>query len=390
MAALDRIAGVAPRQVARARAELDVSLRATRASALGPLAWQASRLTPCGFPVELAFSSANDELRTVVEVVAPEADRKLALPAALDFAGGHGSVGLATGADRLLAAHQAALPFLRFGAWLGSRHPADPPPARSGDAVAIGGRSPAAARTRHKVYVETSPDSGAAWRLVDALAPAARPVLGGLGAVRFVGLALDGSDRVEVYLRPHLIDDQQLTACLGRGGVGDLAPQVVAALGGPSGDHPHRRLLTRNLALSVAVVDGAVSAVAGFGFAHHRYGTDDSVRTAVLADAAATRWPSIEMYAAASAPCARTQSHRCAASAPNATGYRRNGRPHPATRPVHGALSVVATTSGVVEHHVGLAPPRADPPISTPLNPTSEPVQHDTAPTGAPIKETLR
>src|SRR5687768_6043816 len=93
-ALLNRAATVHPAQAERARRELDVTLEATRTSQIGELAWRASCLTPSRYPVEVAVTSASAELRTVVDVVAPEGDRRAALTTALELAGAFGSPGL--------------------------------------------------------------------------------------------------------------------------------------------------------------------------------------------------------------------------------------------------------------------------------------------------------
>lgn len=329
VALLDRAATVHPDQAERARRELAVTLGATRTSRIGALAWRASCLTPSRYPVEIAVTSVRAELRTVVDVMAPEGDRGAALATALDLAGAFGAPGLPPETLRAIVAHQHGLP-LRFGAWLGSRHEA--------------------ARTRHKVYVETG-EPADAWRLVDLLAPDARRVLSNLGPIRFLGLPLDGSDGVEVYIRPPELDEHLFGACLGRAGLGSLARQMSAAMAGGSPS----ALSGRNHGVSASFTGGAVAAVAGFTFAHHRHRNDSRVRRAVLSRAAQERWPSLELYESVSRPLTA---------------------PRPMGRPVHTAFSVVAMTGAdALEHHIGLAPPdlrqTTGPRTSGPTGPTT-------------------
>lgn len=312
-ALLDRAASVHPAQADRARSELAVTLGATRSSRIGALAWRASCLTPSRYPVEVAVTSARAELRTVVDVVAPEGDRRSALTAVLGLAGVFGAPGLPPDTLRAIRAHQLDLP-LRFGAWLGSRHEAT--------------------RTRHKVYVETGATSQA-WSLVDLLAPDARRVLSNLGPIRFLGLPLDGSDGVEVYIRPPELDEHLLGACLGRAGLGRFVPTMTAAMAGG----PASALSGRNHGVSAFVSGGVVVAVAGFTFAHHRHRSDARVRRAVLARATEEQWPSLGLYESVSRPLSA---------------------PRPMGRPVHTAFSVVAAAGAdTLEHHIGLAPPDA-------------------------------
>lgn len=307
-ALIDRVALVRPAQAERARAELDVSLAALRGSATGGLAWESSCLTPCRYPVEVAVTSAADELRTVVDVLAPEDDRRAALDAAGEIARAFGSPGLAGGVAALLRRHQRGFA-PRWGAWLGSRH--------------------TAGATRHKLYVELDPRGSR--EVVEALAPEARRVLGGAGPVRFLGVGLDEHPAVELYARPPHTDGDLLRVLAARAGAPELAERLArATVGDGSGEG-------RNHAVSVAAADGRVTAVAAFTFARQRLGRDHRVREHVLRRARADGWACAEFYAAASAPL---------------------GPPTPMVRPFHTALSEVAAVGapGIV-HHVGLAPP---------------------------------
>ncbi|WP_345547235.1 hypothetical protein, partial [Microbacterium jejuense] len=264
-------------------------------------------------------TSARAELRTVVDIIAPEADRRGALDEVVDRAARFGAVRPTDAVTAALRAHQAAgAP--RFGAWLGSRH--------------------TAVATRHKLYAELSPDPGEAWRMLDLLIPRAREVLGGLGAVRFVGMPLDGSGAVEVYVRPRWLDADLLAVTLARAGMAEATSGLVAAMGAGDREGP----TGRNHGLSATFAGDDVTAVAGFTFAHHRYRRDHRVRAAVLEQAVREDWPSRELYAAASLPLA----------VPRLPG-----------RPLHTALSDVALAAGGLEHHVGLAPPGTTAPMPT-------------------------
>ncbi|WP_243077351.1 hypothetical protein [Microbacterium sp. SS28] len=312
---LDRVGEVRPAPAERARVELDVSLARMRGSAVGGLAWESSCLTPTRYPVEFAVTSATDELRTVVDVLAPEDDRRTALDEADRIAQRFGSAGLAPETADALRRHQHGMR-LRFGAWLGSRH--------------------AAAATTHKLYVEVDPDPERARRLLDTLAPEAWRVLGGAGPVRFVGIGLAGTRAVELYARPPYVDGDLLRVLAARGGMPQLAePLAHAALG------PGEAGSGRNIPVSVATADGRITAIAAFAFAHQRLRRDHRVRASVLARAEAQHWASAEVYAAASLPLAD---------------------PAPMRRPFHTALSEIAVHGGhEIIHHVGMAPPPARP-----------------------------
>ena len=331
-ALLDRVEDVWPIEVARARDELEVTLAGLRSSAVGPLAFGASCLTATRWPVEVAFSSDAAELRTTVDPLTPEADRTAAISVAERLAVGRGATGLPARTAALLHDHQRGMP-LRFGAWLGSRHTAS----ASAD-------KPASA---HKLYVEVDPER--VWSVLDELAPDAGRVLGGAGPVRLVGLALDGSDGIEVYVRPPRTNDDLVRAVLGRAGLAEAADGMCRALAGTgralgargAGRDPGGRGLDgRNHGLGVACAGGAVVAVAGFTFAHQRFRRDHRVREQVLAAARAEGWTSGEAYAAASAPLRHPLRLR---------------------RPVHTLLSDVAVRGrATLIHHVGLAPPPGD------------------------------
>ena len=310
---LDRVEGVRPAHAERARSELEVSLARMRGSVVGELGWESSCLTPSRYPVEFAVTSATDEVRTVVDVLAPEDDRRTALDEADRIARLFGSAGLLTETAELLRRHQHGLP-LRFGAWLGSRH--------------------TASASTHKLYVEVDRDPERTGRLMRALAPEAWRVLAGAGPVRFLGIALDKTRAIELYARPPHTDGDLLRVLAARAGMPELAePLAHAAVG------PFDAGAGRNVPVSVATADGRVTAVAAFAFAHQRLRRDHRVRASVLTRARAEGWASAEVYAAASLPL---------------TG------PAPMRRPFHTALSQVAVAGAhEIVHHVGMAPPPA-------------------------------
>lgn len=317
---LDRVAQVRPKHAARARAELNTSLAGLRSSATGELVWESSCLTPSRFPLEFAVTSASDELRTVVDVIAPEAGRGTALDEANHIAQGFGSPGLTPGMADLLREHQHRLP-LRFGAWLGSRH--------------------TAAGTTHKIYVEVDRDPERAGNLMKAIAPEVWRTLGGAGPVRFVGLGLQEPRAVELYVRPAYTDGDLLRVLASRAGMPELGDPLALTIG------PNGRGGGRNYGVSLASAHHRITAVAVFDFAHHRLGRDHRVRERVLAQAHAEGWPSEDLYAAATFPVAQAA---------------------PMKRPFHTALSEVAAV-GVdkIVHHVGFAPPPAQPARSASL-----------------------
>ncbi|MEU1973661.1 hypothetical protein ABZ477_18540 [Microbacterium sp. NPDC019599] len=308
---LDRVGEVRPAHAERARRELDVSLAAMRSSAVGALAWESSCLTPTRYPVEVAFTSATDELRTAVDVIAPEDDRRTALDEAARIGRLFGSAGLDPETADLLRRHQHGLP-LRFGAWLGSRH--------------------AAVSTAHKLYVEVDPDPARARELAEALAPEAWRALAGAGALRFIGIGLDDPHAVELYARPAHTDGDLLRVLCARAGMAELAGPLADAAVGTDGAGSGR-----NLAVSVASAADRVTAVAAFTSAHQRLRRDHRVREAVLAQARRDEWASADVYAAASLPLAEAV---------------------PLQRPFHTALSDVAVAGRPeIVHHVGMAPP---------------------------------
>ena len=307
---LRRVAEVRPAQAARARAELEISLAGLRSSAVGELAWESSCLTPNRFPLEFSVTSISDELRTVVDVLAPEAHRGTAIEQADRIARRFGSAGLPTDTAELLCKHQQQFS-PRFGAWLGSRH--------------------TATGTAHKLYAEVNHDPKNARELIAKLAPEAWEVLGGIGPVHFVGIMLEESAAVELYVRPPRTDRNLVRVLAARAGAPKLAEPLVSNLGASED------WASTNNVVSVSCAQGRVVAVAVCGFAHQRLGRDHRVRAHVLAQAEAERWPCATLYAAASAPLEQAA---------------------PLIRPFHTALSDVAVlgTEKIV-HHIGLSPP---------------------------------
>lgn len=312
---LDRVAEVRPAHAARARTELAATLAAIRGSAVGALAWESSCLTPSRYPVEFAVTSASDEMRTVVDVIAPEDDRRTALTRADGYGRLFGSAGLPPETAELLRRHQHGM-VLRYGAWLGSRH--------------------TATASTHKLYVEVDADPTRSRALREALAPEAWRVLAGLGPVRLIGVGLGAERAVELYARPHFVDGDVLRVFASRAGMAGSAESLVRAAIGPTGEGSGR-----NIALSVAAIGGRITAIAAFASAHRRHRRDHRAREHVLELARREEWRSADVYAAASRPLAR---------------------PVPLVRPFHTALSEVAVMgSSAIVHHVGMAPPPARP-----------------------------
>lgn len=111
----------APEPAARASAALDLILDGVYRSSWQEVAWEFSGLTYDGFPVEFAFSTADNTIRYTAEVSGPEIDSAERLEIAerkLELLGG---VPVRKEISEILHKILLSGP-LKFGAWIGGRH----------------------------------------------------------------------------------------------------------------------------------------------------------------------------------------------------------------------------------------------------------------------------
>ena len=119
--ALNRVLDVFPADTAaRAAAALQTLLR-ERVSAGGARAWSSSRLNGDGFPVEIAFTTADDRLRYTLEPAGCDISPQQRLEAAIQLINALSPAALpADVADTFRSIQQ--FDGLAFGAWIGGRH----------------------------------------------------------------------------------------------------------------------------------------------------------------------------------------------------------------------------------------------------------------------------
>jgi hypothetical protein len=264
-AAVDRVIDRARQRVPRAAADAEHALQAAlagiQASAWPEVAWRFSRLTGDGFPVEFTFSSADAAVRYTTEIGAPEMSDAARTSAALRWAGLEEPI---AAADRGVA---PALSSPRWGAWVGGCH--------------------TGAVSRRKAYLEAS--------IVDANVTSSLP----RGAVlRFLGVTADPRDR-EYYFRRDSLETAEVGRLLCGADLREcfdpLREAVCATLPRPVRD----RLVPAEAGFSL--VTGR--AVTLFTYARSVWGTDASIRQAVLDLAGRHAWD-LSLYEEVTRPLA--------------------------------------------------------------------------------------
>lgn len=119
--AIARMAKWAPEPSARAKASLDLILEGVYRSSWQEVAWEFSGLTYDGFPVEFAFSAADNTIRYVAEVSGPETDSAERLDIAEMKLAYLKAVAMPKEVSELLHKFILSGP-LQFGTWIGGRH----------------------------------------------------------------------------------------------------------------------------------------------------------------------------------------------------------------------------------------------------------------------------
>lgn len=245
-----------------------------------PRAWRGSRLTGDGYPIEVAFSTADDRLRLTLEPGprgARPTDGLDRVDTVLDQCAGRP---LAPAARGRLAALQAGGP-LRYGAWLGCR---------------LGSGDPA-----FKVYAEV-PDGvalGAGW-------PAPLELSDRAVVPRMVAVAPDG-EPVETYFRVPSLRPEHLPAVLDPVGLADRSGPLLGYLEEAYG-HPVRGRIP-GPSVGVSYVLGAAPRVSLHLYARAVWGGDARIRRGFLQMARAGGWDT-GAYEAVSAPLASRDGWR--------------------------------------------------------------------------------
>ena len=107
----------------RARRALERLLDGVRGSSRGESAWRASRLTPNGYPLELAFATDERALRYTAEIAAPEAEPAGRLARARELLRALGAGELPESEFSRYESLQRGAE-LHWGTWIGGRHDA--------------------------------------------------------------------------------------------------------------------------------------------------------------------------------------------------------------------------------------------------------------------------
>jgi hypothetical protein len=308
-AALDRMAGVAPKAARRASRALETILARWSATLDGP---HAGRLTTGGFPVEIVCTSLDAAVRYTSEVAGPAVAPLHRLQIARTL--------LATfGLHRPFPLQhiQDGAGTLGWGAWLGGRHTA------AGDS--------------YKVYAEaTRPRSpGALAELREALNPCAALLDSHVYTLRFAGIDPASGD-VELYFHTNGLQPRELARLMARAGVGDQYDDLLSLLEDAARVPVRERLPGHQHGVSLAFSGPAVKALSFFTFASSALGDDGMVRRRLLALAERRGWD-LGLYEAISAPLAA----------------RRGSPTH------HGIVSWMVPRGGPVGVSVGLRPPAA-------------------------------
>jgi hypothetical protein len=274
--ALDVLSRADPAAAAGLAAVLEQALASVRASPLGERAWHASPLTGDGFPVELAFSSADAVLRSTV---APWPDaapaRRLAL--AGDLVSRLGARRPDPAVMRGLALLQRG-PGLLYGAWIGGRH------------------GSASRADRPKVYAEVAADRAAPVP-VDGPSPALMD--------RSVDLRMYGYDpavdRHELYYRVRSMMPHHLRTVMDQAGLGSRAQELLDLLRQARGASIAERIPGGSVGFSFGMRPGGPVVVTLYLFARSLWGGDRRIRRGLLVLARDRGW-ALGAYEDLSAP----------------------------------------------------------------------------------------
>jgi hypothetical protein len=280
------------------------------------VAWEFSRLTGDGFPVEFTFSSSSPIPSYTAEVAGaevPDADR---LPLALDLIEDLSGLKPASDISKLLNQVQAC-GNLSYGAWISGRHDIH------------GGR--------YKVYVEV-PRSGmlAARHLCNDLLNE-EPLLNSR-ATQFRMIGYEPSrQQMEFYFQVEQLEKWELERLLHRVNLGSRQSELLGLLEETYGRPMEGSVPNANLGFSYSFAFcGGPAIFSLFSYARSVFGSDQSVRRKLLAMGVRNEWD-LRIYQRLSEPVATR------------TGWR--------TR--HGLLAFIVPNEGSLSVRIGIRPPAA-------------------------------
>ena len=255
-------------------------------SAWPEVAWNFSRLTGDGFPLEFAFCSQDDEIRYTCEVAGPEVASQDRLLCARNLFADRGVL-TDESVFGFLSGLQAAGP-LSFGAWAGGRH--------------------GAREDSYKFYVEC-PDacSPLAFGRIAELAGGGDLLSTRGAALRIVGYEPSRS-RLEFYFKTEGLEPWEVILLLRRFGLEGRQAELFDLLGESWGKPVRDRLPSHSAGFSFAVPqDGGPIGFSLHFYARSVFGGDGRIRRRVLEIAGRMGW-NFDAYAAVTEPlCARDE-----------------------------------------------------------------------------------
>ena len=272
-----------PEPAAHAGAALGSILTGVCRSIWQEVAWEFSGLTYDGFPVEFAFSAADDTIRYVAEVSGPEADSRVRLDIAERKLASLRSAPIPGEVSEFLHKAQSMGP-LQFGAWIGGRH------GPGGD--------------RYKIYAEV-PRSGADGhkRLISDMLGAGSLLLGRQPRFQMIGYE-PAKSRLELYFSITGLGLWEIERLISLAGMRSRWPEFLDLIKEAYGYNPDQVLSQSRVGFSFSAQDGkGPITFTLFKSARSIFGSDKSIRNHVLRLAEENGWD-LGCYEALSLPVA--------------------------------------------------------------------------------------
>lgn len=281
--ALARMAKCSPEPAARAGASLDLILDGVYTSSWQDVAWGFSGLTYDGFPVEFAFSAADDTVRYVAEVAGPEVDSAERLDLAEKKLLSLGAAHLPKDVSELLHRILLSGP-LQFGAWIGGRH------GPRGD--------------RYKLYVEVPRSESEEHEYL------IRSVLGNVSLLsgrkpRFQMIGYEpATSRLELYFSITGLRLWEIERLLSFAGMRSKWSEFLSLIEEAYGHRPELALSTSRVGFSFSAQNSREEIVFTlFKSARSTFGSDKSIRNHIMGLAELKGWD-LKCYEALSLPLA--------------------------------------------------------------------------------------
>lgn len=259
-----------PALAERAGAALEIILEGVCCSRWPEVAWEFSRLTGGGFPLEFTFSSADETIRYVAEVAGPELAEAERLRRAGQLITRLGMRPLPDTVISSLSRIQSAGP-LRYGAWIGGRH------GQRGD--------------RYKLYAEVpKADAPEADDLIHQLLGAEPLLSQRTPRLMMIGYEPETS-RIELYFRVAGLEPWEVGGLLRRTNLASRTAELLNLVEEIYGRSLERGLPGSRLGFSFSVVpDGMATVFSIINYAGVVCGGDKNIRRRLLALAETKGW----------------------------------------------------------------------------------------------------